>query len=181
MSGDASAFDGSAMRQHVVGMITERTGLGKVAAQDLEIGIYNWSLARADDRKVAKNWRNRGFRCMYEAKARSVVANVDPNGYVGNTKLLARMRDDREFLPHDVASMQPEHLFPDRWRDILDLKLQRDEYITNAKPSAMTDQFKCGRCKNRQTTYVEAQLRSADEPATLFIQCCVCGLRWRMG
>jgi DNA-directed RNA polymerase subunit M/transcription elongation factor TFIIS len=174
-------FDGDALREHIRSMIAHRTGLDAVAAADMEVGVYNWSINRADERKVAKNWRNRGFRCMYEAKARSVVANIDPNGYVDNKKLLGRLVDDREFAPHEVATMQPEHVFPDRWRHVLDLKLQRDEYITNATPSAMTDQFKCGRCKNRQTTYVEAQLRSADEPATLFIQCCVCGLRWRMG
>lgn len=36
---------------------------------------------------------------------------------------------------------------------------------------ATTDQFQCGRCKNRQTSYYQMQTRSADEPMTTFVIC----------
>ena len=172
--------EGRELRAFVTSYIRERTGMTEEESKDVEIGIYNWALQRADEQRAAKNWRNPKFRLLYEAKARSVTCNIDPNGYVENANLIGRLNAE-EFAPHDIAKMAREHIFPQRWKDALDLKLQRDEYITNMKPSAMTDQFKCGRCKNRQTTFVEAQLRSADEPATLFIQCIVCGHRWRTG
>ena len=44
---------------------------------------------------------------------------------------------------------------------------------------AMTDQFKCGRCKSRKCIYYELQTRSADEGMTIFITCLNCGNRWR--
>ncbi len=44
---------------------------------------------------------------------------------------------------------------------------------------AMTDEFKCKRCKSRKTTYYEMQTRSADEPMTIFITCLTCGNRWK--
>ena len=44
---------------------------------------------------------------------------------------------------------------------------------------AMTDQFKCGRCKQRKCTYYELQTRSADEPATIFVTCLDCGKNWK--
>ena len=168
------------LRTIVTDKLASLAGLDETTAKDMEIGVYNWSLEKADERRVAKSWRNIRFRAIYEAKARSVACNIDPVGYVGNTRLLSRMKDG-EFKPHDIAFMNPENVHPDRWRLALDHKLQRDEYITNARPAAMTDQFKCGRCKNRECSYMELQTRSCDEPASIFVQCHCCGNRWRMG
>jgi transcription elongation factor S-II len=35
--------------------------------------------------------------------------------------------------------------------------------------AAETDQFKCGKCALRRTTYYQMQTRSADEPMTTFV------------
>lgn len=168
------------LRQTVVEAIGRRTGLDETSARDMEIGIFNFTLQAAETRRVAKNWRNPRFISLYESKARSVLCNIDPEGYVGNARLLARLRED-EFKPHDVAFMKPEHVFPERWRHALNAKLQRDEYITNARPVAMTDQFRCSRCKKRECSYMELQTRSCDEPASIFVRCLCCGHGWRMG
>jgi len=42
-----------------------------------------------------------------------------------------------------------------------------------------TDQFKCGKCGKRNTTYNQVQTRSADEPMTTFVLCNECGNRWK--
>lgn len=44
---------------------------------------------------------------------------------------------------------------------------------------ATTDQFKCGKCKQRKTQYYQMQTRSADEPMTTFVTCTNCGNRWK--
>jgi transcription elongation factor S-II len=168
------------VRRFVAQAIVERTKLSAAQAKDAEVGVFNWAVAKADERKVAKNWRNPRFRSIYEARARSVVANLDPSSYIGNLRLASRL-EEREFQPHDVAFMTNDHVFPERWKHVLDLKLQRDEYITNAQPAAMTDMFKCGRCKKRQCQYQSMQIRSSDEPSTIFVQCLVCSNRWRIG
>jgi DNA-directed RNA polymerase subunit M/transcription elongation factor TFIIS len=149
-------------------------------AHDAEVGVFNWAIAKAEERRIACNWGNPRFRMVYAAKARSVAANLDAAGYVGNDRLLRRLRDG-EFLPHEVASMHPENVHPERWHRVVEAKVRRDEYISTAKPMAMTDQFRCGRCKKRECSYMELQMRSCDEPASLFIQCISCGHRWRMG
>mmetsp|Transcript_3251 Transcript_3251/g.5932 ORF Transcript_3251/g.5932 Transcript_3251/m.5932 type:complete len:317 (-) Transcript_3251:106-1056(-) len=44
---------------------------------------------------------------------------------------------------------------------------------------ASTDQFQCGKCKQRKTRYFQMQTRSADEPMTTFVTCVNCGHRWK--
>jgi len=47
------------------------------------------------------------------------------------------------------------------------------------KDEETTDQFQCGRCKQRKTKYFQMQTRSADEPMTTFVTCVNCGNRWK--
>ena len=61
----------------------------------------------------------------------------------------------------------------------MDEKYNRDKYLYEPKLEAMTDQFKCGRCKSRKCTYYEMQTRSADEGMTIFVTCINCGKRWK--
>ena len=68
-----------------------------------------------------------------------------------------------------------------------DIKKERKEttaYETEAmrldyhKP-AITRQFRCGRCKQNKTIYMQMQTRSADEPMTTFVNCVNCGNAWK--
>lgn len=169
-------------RAQVLREIRTRTGLDEDMSHDMEVGIFNWAVARAEDRKVPRNWRNRAFRLMYDAKARSVIANVDPGEYVANDYLLERVRRG-EIKPHEVATSPAFSIFPERWKDVLAASSERDKYIARPVPAGacVTDQFKCGRCKQRECSYMEMQTRSCDEPASIFIQCLSCGHRWRVG
>ena len=147
---------------------------------DLEIGIYNWTLQQAGLFKVPKSFQNTRFVAMYNAKARSVLLNLDPNAYIGNLELVNRVKRG-EVAPHELSFMKPAELFPERWKEIIELKVQKDEYAATVKPVAMTSQFKCKRCKSRECVYQELQLRSADEPATIIITCISCSHTWRVG
>ncbi|KAA8498127.1 Transcription elongation factor TFIIS [Porphyridium purpureum] len=55
----------------------------------------------------------------------------------------------------------------------------RDAQPFNAPP-ASTDQFRCGKCRQRKCTYYQMQTRSADEPLTTFVTCVNCNNRWKM-
>lgn len=62
--------------------------------------------------------------------------------------------------------------------------LLQEQNIKNAQTAqdtqAETDQFKCGRCKQRRCKYYQMQTRSADEPMTTFVTCVNCGNRWKV-
>ena len=45
---------------------------------------------------------------------------------------------------------------------------------------AKTD-MRCRECNYHQAYFMEIQIRSADEPATLFFKCVSCGYQWREG
>ena len=152
-----------------------------VSARDLEVGVYNWALQRAEALHVARNWRNPRFRTIYASRGRMIIANMDPKSYVGNVDLADRVVDKHECLPHEVAFMSADRMFPQRWKRALEVKQQRDAYISNPQPAAVTDQFRCNRCRQHQCTYYELQTRSCNEPASIFMQCLVCHNRWRIG
>lgn len=149
-------------------------------AKDIEIGIFNWCLDESDKLKLQKNWNNPRFVCLYIDKARSVLVNLNPDSYVQNKRLLQRLKE-KEFLPHDIPFMKPQNVFPEKWSSLLDAKMKKDMHVFEEKQVAMTSEFKCSKCKKRECIYQELQVRSADEPMTLFITCTNCGHKWKIG
>lgn len=165
-------------RAKITDLIAKKTGLDGLHSSDMEIGIYNWCINECGNRRIARNWSNPKFMKLYVEKARSVICNVDKDSYVKNTKLLNRIKE-KEFCPHELAFMKPENVHPEIWSDTVDILMKKYEIAYETKLVAMTDMFKCGRCKKRECTFSEVQTRSADEPMTVFIRCINCGNKWR--
>lgn len=167
------------MRNIVVGYLT-KMGLSDDIARDIEIGIYNWCLQVAEKNGVLRMWSDKIFMNTYTCKSRSVLSNLDKRSSIRNTRLIQRLLD-KEFKPHEISFMGAIHVFPERWKDIQDMKLKQEENFHNSKKVAKTDMFKCGKCKKRECSYYELQVRSADESSTIFVTCLNCGNRWRIG
>ena len=51
--------------------------------------------------------------------------------------------------------------------------------IEKPKKEKVKGLFRCGKCKSWDTTYYQAQTRSADEPMTTFVTCQNCDNRWK--
>ena len=167
-------------RDNVFNLIKQATQLDDIMSRDIEIGVYNWTIDKCDELKIAKSWKNSRFASIYIEKARSIINNLDPESYIDNKKLLTRVVE-KEFLPHDIAYMKPENLFPDKWRDVVEKYIKKTENSYEKKVMAMTDQFRCGKCKKRECTYTELQTRGGDESMTIFVRCINCGNSWKMG
>lgn len=163
-------------RQFVVDKI-KALGLSDLVARDIDVGIFNWSLDYASDNKMIKSWLNPRFIAVYREKARSIVDNLDPESYIKNTHLLDRVKD-KEFLPHMLPSMSKDRVHPEMWRNIIDTQVRKDLHIYDEKVEAMSNEYLCLRCKGRKIVYREIQLRSADEPMSIFFSCISCGNRW---
>lgn len=169
----------SSPRDVFVKKLMEKCDLSDEVSKDLEIGVFNWCLDESARLKIVKSWKCAQFRLLYQDKCLNILSNLIPD-ILGNTRLRDRMLKDNEFMPHELAYMKPQNVFPERWETILDEKMKKDMNLLEAKPSAMTSEFRCGKCKKRECIYQEVQVRSADEPMTLFITCLNCGNKWKI-
>lgn len=165
-------------RNKIIELIKNKSGLDDLHSKDMEIGIYNWCITECGEKRISRNWANPKFYKLYIEKARSIICNIDTSSYLKNTKLIDRLKE-KEFFPHDIAFMKPENVHPDIWSKAADTLMKKYENAYENSVVAMTDMFKCGRCKKRECTFFEIQTRSADEPMTVFIRCVNCGNSWR--
>lgn len=139
---------------------------------NLEIGIYNSVLQDATQKKIVKKWENPYFVQLYIDKCRSIYMNIQ------KPSILAKLKSG-EIKPHEIAFMTHQQLDPEKWNALIDAKIKRDISKYETHTESMTDMFKCSKCKSNRTTYRTAQIRSADEPETIFVTCLDCGKKWK--
>lgn len=152
--------------------------LNNTQSELLEKSIYEYACKESNYRNIIINWDNNVFKKIYVNKARGLYTNINKSSYICNKSLLKKINTKKiniEMLPY----MTNQELFPEHWKKLMDTKYKRDKHLYEEKQEAMTDQFKCGRCKSRECTYYELQTRSADEAMTTFITCLNCGNRWK--
>lgn len=141
-------------------------------ASNLEKGIHNWALKEATNRRVVKKWDNHFFVQIYLDHLRSVYINLK------NEHLIQQVVSG-EIKSHMIAFMTHQEMCPEKWAELIRLKSIRDKSKFVTQIEASTDTFTCRKCKSKKCTYYAQQVRSSDEPMTLFIQCLDCGCRWK--
>ena len=152
--------------------------MSDIEAADLEVGVFNNTIDVAKSFPFAAAWANPVFNEAYLAKARSMVANINPESYVKNAQLLARL-NEKEFLPNEMAAMAPENLFPEAWEGVIQAEMRLVKGAYEGGVAAMTDIYTCGKCKKNRCTYYEYQSRRADESADIHVRFLNCGNRWK--
>ena len=138
---------------------------------NLEKGIFNYALKEADQRKIVKKWDNAYFVQIYLDRLRSIMSNLKGD-------VLESIKDG-SVKAHIVAFMTHQELCPEKWSALIETKSKRDKNKFETNIAAATDTFTCRKCKGNQCTYYQMQTRSADEPMTCYISCCICGNRWK--
>lgn len=114
---------------------------------------------------------------QHKFKYRSVMFNIkDQNNSDFRRKVLIG-----EFEPLEILELTPEQMASDE-RQVENEKIKQKALFNSeraAAPKASTNEFRCGRCKKKETTYYQMQTRSADEPMTTFVTCVNCGNHWK--
>ena len=164
-------------RNLMVNYINKVIGDIKISRK-IEKSIYNYTIGVSKEKNIQRSWENIIFLNLYKSKVLSVYSNLDKESYIKNEKLLDRIKSG-EIEPEKVGFLSVYDVFPDNWKELLNIKSKRDKIKYELKPEAMTNLFKCRKCGSRETSYYEVQTRSADEPMTQFINCLDCGNRWR--
>jgi len=139
---------------------------------NLEKGIFNYAIKEATNRKIIKKWENPFFAQLYTDRLRSIFLNMKT----------ASFRDTivtEGIEPQSIAFMTHQEMNPARWTALIQQKALRDQSKLTTNIEASTDMYTCKKCKSKRCTYYELQIRSADEPATIFVTCLDCGKHWK--
>jgi transcription elongation factor S-II len=139
---------------------------------NLEKGIFNFALGEAKNRRVVKKWDNPYFVQLYVDHLRSIFTNLN------NPHILEQLNSG-SIKAHTIAFMTHQEMRPEKWDELITAKSKRDQNKFENNLEAATDTFTCRKCKSNKCTYMQLQLRSADEPMTTFVTCLSCGNRWR--
>ncbi|XP_065853079.1 transcription elongation factor TFIIS [Euphorbia lathyris] len=112
-----------------------------------------------------------------KTKYRSVMFNIkDQKNPDFRRKVLVG-----EVKPERLINMSSEEMASDQRQE--ENKQIKERALFDCErggaPKATTDQFKCGRCGQRKTTYYQMQTRSADEPMTTYVTCVNCNNHWK--
>jgi transcription elongation factor S-II len=140
---------------------------------NLEKGIYNFTIQECTIRKLVKKWENPAFVQLYVDKVRSVFSNID-------SRTVQESLKSAECAPQQLAFMTHQEFEPEKWHPLIERKTKRDASKFDHRVGASTAMFTCSRCQSKNCTYYEMQTRSADEPATIFITCLNCDKHWRI-
>ncbi|KYR01041.1 RNA polymerase II elongation factor [Tieghemostelium lacteum] len=111
----------------------------------------------------------------YKNKARSIIYNLKNNQQL-REHLLSDIISPSKLVSMDSNEMANKEIQEARTKM---QKFTLHAAIDNNNNQATTDQFKCGRCKQRKCKYYQMQTRSADEPMTTFVTCTNCNHKWK--
>jgi len=150
----------------------------EIICRRIEKSIYNYTIHLSNKKLIKKNWNNIIFKNLYISKVRSIYSNIEGNNYIHNINLKDKILKGQIDIDN-IANLSPLDIFPEKWKELIDIKIKKDKLKYKLKPEAMTNVFKCRKCGSRSCSYYEVQTRSADEPMTQFINCLDCGNRWR--
>uniref|UniRef100_A0A0D9ZV76 Transcription elongation factor n=1 Tax=Oryza glumipatula TaxID=40148 RepID=A0A0D9ZV76_9ORYZ len=154
---------------------------------------------RKDDREEVRNIIEEVKACdpfriavMVECALFQKLGNFNGPNKQRYRSLMFNLKDDHntdfrrrvllgQVQPERIADLTPTEMASDT-RKLENKKIEEKalfECERGGAPKATTDQFKCGRCGQRKTTYYQLQTRSADEPMTTFVTCVNCNNHWK--
>ena len=159
------------IRNNVKKLLNETINNEKIS-NNLEIGIYNFTIKISTQKNIVKKWENQYFIHIYKDRLRSILMNLKSEDLLNKLK-------SGDFKPHELSFMSHQEMQPDKWKEKIELKNERENNRYVAKIEANTDNFTCRKCKSNQCSYYQLQTRSADEPMTTYVTCISCGNRWK--
>ena len=163
--------DPDIFRENVVNKLNTILNNKKIC-ENLEKGIYNYTLKVCEEKNLLKKWTNESFVLLYIEKLRTLIINLKDNDLLANIL-------SKELKAHEFVYMSHQELRPELWERLIEEKKIKDENKYTPKIEASTDNFICGKCKSKKCTYYQLQTRSADEPMTTFVTCLDCGNRFK--
>jgi len=112
------------------------------------------------------------LQSIYETKISEILACLE----IKNSYLLNAIKK-KEININEIPTLNPDQLNPEQFADIKK-KQQIKEAKSNSKKG--TAAFPCPKCKKSNSKITERQMRSGDEPPTIFVTCLECNHTHRL-
>jgi len=95
-------------------------------AVNLEKGVFNYSLKKAEDRDVIKKWDNKYFVEIYLNQLRTIRHNLKESDNINKIRT-------KNIKAHEFAFMTHQEMCPEKWTALMEAKKIRDQnkYETN--------------------------------------------------
>ena len=144
-------------------------------ARAAEVSIYNRVIHISQYViPTMRTWENREFVALYSSRLATVLMNLDPESSICReygTRIYQRLVEG-SLQPGELGAMSAESLCPAAFQKEKEEIASRSGQRVEEKVSAL---WACPECKARSCTYREVQDRAADEPASIYCTCTVCG------
>lgn len=144
-------------------------------AGHLELVTWNWAVKTCQRDRIPLYWDEARFRYRYTTRALSLESNLTRNSGL-KERVMNRSLGVKRF-----ANMSPQEMCPEVWEAAYQKVAVRQ--LRREAPSSAEDApegaYTCRRCKSQKTVYTAVQIRSADEPMTIFVTCLACGKNWK--
>ena len=121
-------------------------------SKKIENSVFEYTNKMCEKENIIKRWENMFYKKIYMNKVRSLYSNINSDTYVENTNFITKINNS-EFDLNNIANMSYQAIYPEHWKILMDIKYNKEKLLFENKQEAMTDQFKCGRCKSRKCTY----------------------------
>lgn len=107
---------------------------------------------------------------IYETKVEEILCLLSGKNL---EYIITSIKNDR-LDPKKIGYMSPDELNKETYD-----KVKEKQEKSNIKKKE-TSAFECQKCKKRNCSITEKQIRSGDEPATTFVNCLECGHVFRL-
>jgi len=146
-------------------------------SEKIENSIYQYTIKQSEIKGIEPNIEDNYFKRIYVNKIISLYNNLDKESYVKNSNFLNSVLNN-DINIDDIAFLSPQEINKEHWKKYMDKQTATDEFLYSRTVGTRTSEYKCGRCKERNCTYYQLQVRSSDEPMTTFVNCLNCGNKW---
>jgi len=150
-----------------INKLIDNLGIDRKTAYNIEsvINIFCHEYTKTNDTPYL-------LQSIYDEKISEILSYLENK----NSYLLDAIKNKKINI-EDIPTLNPDQLNPDQFADIKK-KQQIKEAKSNSKKG--TDAFTCPKCKQRNSKITERQMRSGDEPPTIFVTCLECNYTYRL-
>ena len=175
---------GTVERQRALRLLADAIGVEDTDAKaiDLEAGAFERTLefTKRNGVIIWRNWSDPLFVRVYNEICRSLLSNLVRHPSLDPNSTLRDALDSGRVTARNAAGMTGFERNPVLWQDAVFSSASTNPLCDFKRSGIHTTEHPCPNCNKCDASYIEVQIRSSDEPATLIITCNECMQTWRV-